>query len=1021
MVRYIISIAILINSLSLQTLKAQQAKQYYFTHYATESGLLSTEVNTVLQDADGFIWAGSVDGLQRFDGTRFKTFRHNPSDSFSIPNNNILQLLTDKKKNLWLLTSKGDVGIFDTKSLRFRRCVVKVKIPGSLNATIKRLITDEFGNIFLLLGGIDVLTWNEKKNELSYEHNFLTFPAGTSFSDFIQQPGTYNYWIALKDGVAIYNRKTDQISFPADNREKNPVVDLLAKISIPFNFHFDKKGRCWFQSWQPGMPEAYCFDLNSKKATVNRYEFISTLKTYYETSRFFEQEDGTIWITGLDLFAKFIEQEKKFQFIYNGYLNERSISYERLTCLSEDKEHNIWVSTSNNGLYRFNPSEQFFTNIAHSNRNTGNKGRGSIMSFVNTRWGTLLAGSWSDGIYHYDNNLNLLPLAIEGIGEKPGPSAWDMYASGDSITIWVASQPGLYAIDQSKRSASFYNPPVLNNKTIRQVAEDKQGNLWLGMQNFGVFKWSVADKKARKESEIKRFDKIPVGQINKITVDRKGCIWFGTAANGLYVLDPVTNNIILRFGEQESNGYKLPEPGVSDILEYDDSTVLITTSRQVIAYNRYTKRSAIIGKSEMLKGYIAAMERDKKGYVWIATTSGIYRANIRSKVFVRFDRVDGINNDHFTLSASMVAKDGRIFFGSSDQFVAFDPGAIDINKVKSIPRITDFKVMNKSLLVDSLLQLKQTVLRYDNNSLEIEFSPLVYSSGTLIMYKLEGLDKEWKMADKNNQAIYTYLPPKKYTFLMKTIDAEGNISDVITSMKIKVKPPFWKSWWFFSLLAIAIGALLFWFDRERMKRKDAIEKMRSNIADNLHGEVNTALNNINILSEMARLKADKDPEKSKEYIEQIHTKSQNMIIAMDDMLWSLDPGNDSMAKTTTRMLEYIDALKNRYGVNIDIAVDKKVEALELNMKLRHEAFLVFKEGIKNLVTLGANNCHVYISFEKGNLLFTTLFDSDKCDMQQLNNLLHRQDLERRLNMMQAAIDIALHKNTSSISLRVPVS
>lgn len=197
--------------------------------------------------------------------------------------------------------------------------------------------------------------------------------------------------------------------------------------------------------------------------------------------------------------------------------------------------------------------------------------------------------------------------------------------------------------------------------------------------------------------------------------------------------------------------------------------------------------------------------------------------------------------------------------------------------------------------------------------------------------------------------------------------------------------------------------------------------MRNNIAENLHQEVNAALNNINILSEMARLKAENNPEKSKEYIEQIHTKSHNMIIAMDDMLWSLDPGNDSMEKTTDRMREYIDALKNRYGVNIDIAVDHKVETLPLNMKMRHDAFLVFKEGLKNLVTLGAENLHVYIKSDRSDLLFITLFDSEHCDMQQLNNLLHRQDLERRLNMIQASIEVDLHKSHSAITMRVPVS
>jgi hypothetical protein len=127
-----------------------------------------------------------------------------------------------------------------------------------------------------------------------------------------------------------------------------------------------------------------------------------------------------------------------------------------------------------------------------------------------------------------------------------------------------------------------------------------------------------------------------------------------------------------------------------------------------------------------------------------------------------------------------------------------------------------------------------------------------------------------------------------------------------------------------------------------------------------------------------------------------------------------------MAKTTERMREYLEALKNRHQVDIEIEVEKKVEALELNMQIRHEAFLVFKEGIKNLITVGAKNCRVYVSIEKGFLVFTTQFDSDSCDMQQLNNLLHRQDLEKRLNRMNANIDVQLHKSRSVITLEVPI-
>jgi signal transduction histidine kinase len=271
--------------------------------------------------------------------------------------------------------------------------------------------------------------------------------------------------------------------------------------------------------------------------------------------------------------------------------------------------------------------------------------------------------------------------------------------------------------------------------------------------------------------------------------------------------------------------------------------------------------------------------------------------------------------------------------------------------------------MNKPLLVDSLQNLKEIELSSNKNSFIIQFSSLSYSGAYLIRYKLEGLDKEWKTADKDQQAVYSYVPPGHYTFLLNTIDENGQSTEHISKLAIKVNPPFWKAWWFYSLEILLIAVLLFWFDRERMKRKEALQKMRNDIAGNLHEQLNTALNNINILSEMARLKADNDPQKSKEYIEQIHARSHNMIIAVDDMLWSIDPGNDNMERTVERMKEYIDALKNRYGVEIDLLVDKKIEKFELNMKLRHEAFLMFKEGIKSLVDAGTKYAQIHIGLE----------------------------------------------------------
>ena len=197
--------------------------------------------------------------------------------------------------------------------------------------------------------------------------------------------------------------------------------------------------------------------------------------------------------------------------------------------------------------------------------------------------------------------------------------------------------------------------------------------------------------------------------------------------------------------------------------------------------------------------------------------------------------------------------------------------------------------------------------------------------------------------------------------------------------------------------------------------------MRINIAGNLHQEVNTALSNINILSEMAKLKADTEPQKSKEFIEQIHDKSHTMMIAMDDMLWSIEPDNDSMQKTVSRMQEYIDALNNRHTADISMEVDPRVNNLKLDMQFRHESFILFKESISMLVRACATNCRIKVGLDKGLLVYTLRFHNESCKMQELNNLLQSRELGERLSRIKATLAVNVQKSNSAVVVKVPVT
>jgi Y_Y_Y domain len=367
---------------------------------------------------------------------------------------------------------------------------------------------------------------------------------------------------------------------------------------------------------------------------------------------------------------------------------------------------------------------------------------------------------------------------------------------------------------------------------------------------------------------------------------------------------------------------------------------------------------------------VVSLEKDKAGYVWIGMVTGLCRMNIFKNTFTFYNRSDGMAGDNFEISTNYQLPDGRLLFGSSNDFVVFNPQDIKSTSEPPDVSITGFKVVNNSMSVDSLMKLDKIELQANENSITISYSILSYFNKNKLVYyyMLEGIDKEWKKGNELNEAIYNYLPANTYTFKIRAENADAISSKNITTLKIKISPPFWKSWWFYALLTITCIVVFYLADRERMLRIRSTQKLRTDIALNLHHDVNTALGNINLLSEMARMKADRDIVKSKELIEQISHKSTDMMIAMDDMLWVIDPANDSMEKTILRMTEFIDALRNHHEAEIDMVVDEKVKSLKLDMKGRHGFFFIFKTALRCMVQYsGARQTLINIDLQKDGL------------------------------------------------------
>ena len=1009
--------------LATTQIAAQPHQQFLFSNITARDGLASNHVNSMVQDDQGFMWIGTLNGLQRYDGNRYTSFHHIPGNKNSIPGNHIAFLYFDKNKNLWVNFHNGRIGRFNTRTFIFTEAKIIVRDENIITVE-RQLLEDHAGNLFFLFKNYALTTFDEGKNEFSETHNKLELaPRGWKITNMVIDKKLNRYWMSCDSGLVAYNAEDRHLNYRGHNIDKIPVIDTFAHLRSFFALFLDGNQRLWFTTWPAGEGSSvYCFDMVNRKSVLFNKSLDAVFKNYHEPRHFLQNQEGIVWLYGTGMLAQFDETTSRFLNTATDEGLKKILVNSRIDCFFEDKEQNLWLCTQGNGVFQFNPSAQLFKSFPHVNSITGTEGYGAVMSFLQEPDGSFLYSAWGDGLFRCDSNNMHIPLDIKGIPEKNNATVWDMCKREDGF-VWMAQQEGRLSIyDPVRRTAVNYVPAILGKRTIRQVVEDHSGNMWLGTQSYGVIKWTAEDGKHDFEKGFSLQTIVPKTLIEKLYVDSKGYLWVCTLVNGVYKIDPVNGDVLAHYTDKGVDGKQILDKGVGNVFEYDDTTMIFAAGGLNILNTKTNHFTYITSSDGLPSGIINAVEKDDNGELWISFLIGLCRMDLHKRTFSSFDRSDGIVNDNFSLGSSLQLANGNLLFGTTSDFVVFNPRDFVMKTIPPDVQITEILLSNRSLQTDSLFQLNQVDLQYNDNSIVISFSALSYLQKNKLTYyyRMDGVDEGWIKSTNNLQAVYSHLSPGKYTFNVKCENADGVSSKNITRLHIKVSAPFWKAWWFYSLLLLGAGGLFFWFDRERTSRKTYLQKMRSDIASNLHEEISIALNNINILSEMARIKADQEPQKSKEYIEQIHSKSNNMIVVMDDMLWSLSPDNDSMKKTVERMREYIDELQNRHGVVITMLVDKKVTELELNMKLRHESFLLFKEGIKSLIQCGMKNCEIQLRQEKNILLFTIQFTNASCDMQQVYNLLHRVDMEKHLKSLHAILDVEVHKTYSILVLRVPI-
>ncbi|NCU03352.1 MAG: hypothetical protein GXC73_05135 [Chitinophagaceae bacterium] len=935
--------------LSVLTLQAQRFS-YAFNRITTEDGLglQSNVIYSIYQDSRGFIWVGSSNGVQRFDGGKFVTFDPDGTKGDPLPSVAVNQVLRADSSSMWLAAySIHQVGIFNPSTYTYR--VVPLKTAKPLPARSEfRMWQDSYGNTYVNVHHygkilkydkvLDAFTENTPLNNLPKNWK-ATFNA-------LHDKAKKQYWIVSDSGLCVYDEVTKQMW----SRLYNPAnLALLNNHAVQKNvsdIYIDKERRHWVFNWGNDQ-HFYCFDATGKYPLNDTAGLNGVNTSYAELRSFYETSNGTLWIYGLaNLYA--LEKgenamNKGFQLYRTQYLDNYGIRYGSVNQLYEDRDGVLWIATDQ-GLYYTSSFSADVINMYLSNI----PGYYSVTDLVELQNGDYWLSTWGKGVITLSKNFKPYPTplykampSMDAVAQNGYKLTWSMCQQKKTGKVFIGCQSGYMMIyDPATGKTEYQRPPVFDERTIRYIVEDKQNNLWFGTQAGRIVKYDGKDYKIILD--------LGVGAIiYKILIDSRGWAWVATHDKGVYAINGATGKVEQHYTADESNAALFANT-CRDLEQLNDSIIYASTEALNIINTKTKTVRQVTSRDGLPSNSIKRLRLDWSGYLWIITDKGLARYDHKRERFTNYGRKDGVMLGESADKADFICSEGYLMFTGINSLLFFKPDAFKRSTPPPDVILTDFLLGSEYQLLDSLQQLPEVRLQPHQNNFMISFACLDFKNREkfIYYYKMEGLHKDWIRADRLSVP-FTAMSPGHYTFQVKAESLDGLMSKNISTLKIFVKPPFWQTKWFISLLLLIVALVAYSMHRLRLHRYFAVEKIRNRVARDLHDDMGSTLSTINILSSMAKAKLNTDTMKTAEYINKISDNSQRMMEAMDDIVWAIKPANDTMQKVVARMREFATNVFEAKDIELEFKAGEEVNDAKIDMEGRRDFFLIFKEAVNN--------------------------------------------------------------------------
>lgn len=811
-----------------------------FRHYKVENGLSENSVFCSLQDSKGFMWFGTKDGLNRFDGRNFAVFHSSSKDKNSIGNNFIRALHEDKHHTIWVGTDKG-IFLYSQQYNSFRYFSIKTDQNVQINMQVNAIIDDNRGNLWIASTS-GLFKYNIKtvkltlfshhpKNENSLSADFVSSVICDSKGDI--WAGT------LAGGLSKFIARTNSFK---NFKFSSKVADGISVLKILE----DSQGNLIIGTLSDGL---IFFDRNNE-TSIQCLTETSQEKIFYFRD-IFEYSPGIYLVGSENGLIQFERSTGKITQMKSSTYNPNSISDNAIYSIFKDREGGIWVGTYFGGVNYISPKTNPFELYVPSEYNNSVSGK-AISQFCEDTRGNLWIGTEDAGLNYFDTKTGKFKCYnhIAGKNSLSYHNVHSLMLDGDNL--WIGTFVGGLNILNTRTGRFTYFTNSVDNHTIDDnnvfsIYKDLTGTIWVGTFQ-GLNRYNPVSN---------NFDRITAlpsrTHVYDILQDHLGLLWVATYTRGVFCFDPKTNKWKQYLNVRE-NSHSLSYNKVISIFQDNHKRLWFGTEGGGLCQYNYDKDNFTTYDVNIgIPNNVVYMVVPDHDYLWISTNKGLVRFNPENNNIKIYTKSDGLQGDQFNFKSAYKARNGKMYFGGTNGFNAFYPEELRENKYIPSIAITNFQLFNKDANVDQNdSPLKESItfsdeikLNYNQSFINFEFIALSYCipEKNQYAYKLENFDKDWNNIGNNHKISYTSLPSGTYILHIKGSNNDGLWNNEGLKLIIKVYPPFWESSWAYILYLICfITGSYYLIKRTRIKN---LKEQKIKL-DKIHSEKEIELYNAKI-------------------------------------------------------------------------------------------------------------------------------------------------------------------------------